>query len=75
MSFLLDIMDAYEAYLLTKGYERKPHAERPENIERYCTCSYYESDSDGGDPLRHVEDPNCPLHGRNPAHDLPPEFP
>lgn len=77
MSFLDEIMDVYTLYMKSKGYDvtKVPHAERRENIERYCTCAYYESDSDGGDPLRHVDDPNCPLHGTNPVHDLPPEFP
>ena len=77
MSFLDEIMDVYTLYMRSKGYDvaKIPHAEQQENIDRYCTCAYMPSDSDGGDPLRQWTNPECPLHGSNPEHDLPPEFP
>jgi len=45
--------------------DRVPYAERPEIIERHCTCHWVWTESDGR-PIRHnvaYINPTCPLHG------------
>lgn len=58
----------------------------PTVIERHCTCFWatermpsmgkpVDLNGDGRLWWRPVDHYDCPLHGDNPANDLPPEFP
>ena len=46
--------------------DRVPYAERPEVIERHCTCHHVWSQGADGKPRRgerYFTDYRCPLHG------------
>ena len=53
---------------------RVPYPERPEVIERHCTCLWTHAITPDGERYAsiHSADPDCKLHG--PGHDLPDNF-